>query len=95
MTEEYKYREKPRSSVNTTLHTCRIKPEIRGKIFSSFDSISIEVQGYEFSITVSAPYISDKDASDPFADWKPGDGIKLFKAAVTNMDVRDYTVEED
>ena len=95
MTEEYKYREKPRSSVNTTLHTCRVKPEIRGKIFSSFDSISIEVQGYEFSITVSAPYISDKDASDPFADWKPGDGIKLFKTAVTNMEVKDYTVEED
>ena len=95
MTEEYKYREKPRNSVSTTVHTCRIEPKIRGKIFSSFDSISIEVQGYEFSITVSAPYISDKDASDPFADWKPGDGIKLFKAAVTNMEVKDYTKDED
>ena len=95
MTEEYKYREKPRSSVNTTLHTCRVEPEVRGKIFSSFDSISIEVQGYEFSITVSAPYISKDDHSDPFADWKPGDGIKLFKAAVTNMEVKDYTKDED
>ena len=95
MTEEYKYREKPRSSVSTTLHTCRVEPKITGKIFSSFDSISIEFEGYEFSITVSAPYISEKDNNDPFADWKPGDGIKLFKAAVTNMEVKDYTVEED
>ena len=95
MTEEYKYREKPRSSVNTTVHTCRVQPKITGKIFSSFDSICIEFEGYEFSITISAPYISKDDHSDPFADWKPSDGIKLFKAAVTNMDVRDYTVEED
>ena len=95
MTEEYKYREKPRSSVNTTLHTCRVEPKITGKIFSSFDSISIEVDGYEFSITLTAPFIANTDKSDPFADWKPGDGIKLFKAAVTNMEVRDYTVEED
>ena len=95
MTEEYKYREKPRNSVSTTLHTCRVEPKITGKIFSSFDSISIEVQGYEFNISVSAPYVSEKDASDPFADWEPGDGIKLFKAAVTNMEVRDYTKDED
>ena len=95
MTEEYKYREKPRSSVNTTLHTCRVEPKITGKIFSSFDSISIEVDGYEFSITLSTPFISKDDHSDPFADWKSGYGIKLFKAAVTNMEVRDYTVEED
>ena len=95
MTEEYKYREKPRSSVNTTLHTCRVEPEIRGKIFSTFDSISIEVQGYEFSISISAPHIAKDDHSDPFADWKPGDGIKLFKAAVTNMEVKDFTVEEN
>jgi hypothetical protein len=95
VTEEYKYREKPRNSVSTTLHTCRVEPKITGKIFSSFDSISIEVQGYEFNISVSAPYVSEKDASDPFADWEPGDGIKLFKAAVTNMEVRDYTKDED
>ena len=95
MTEEYKYREQPRSSVSTTLHTCRVEPEIRGKIFSSFDSISIEVQGYEFSISISAPHIAKDDHSDPFVDWKPGDGIKLFKAAVTNMEVKDFTVEEN
>ena len=95
MTEEYKYREQPRSSVSTTLHTCRVEPEIRGKIFSSFDSISIEVQGYEFSINISAPHIAKDDHSDPFVDWKPGDGIKLFKAAVTNMEVKDYTKDED
>ena len=95
MTEEYKYREKPRNSVSTTLHTCRVEPEIRGKIFSSFDSISIEVQGYEFNISISAPYIAEKDYNDPFADWKSGDGIKLFKAAVTNMEVKDFTVEEN
>ena len=95
MTEEYKYREQPRSSVSTTLHTCRVEPEITGKIFSSFDSISIEVDGYEFSVNVSAPYIRKDDHSDPFADWKPGDGIKLFKAAVTNMEVKDFTVEEN
>ena len=95
MTEEYKYREQPRNSVSTTLHTCRVEPKITGKIFSSFDSISIEVDGYEFSISVSAPYIRKDDHNDPFADWKPGDGIKLFKAAVTNMDVKDYTKDED
>ena len=95
MTEEYKYREKPRSSVNTTLHTCRVEPEIRGNIFSSFDSISIKVDGYEFIISISAPHISKDDYSDPFADWKPGDGIKLFKAAVTNMVINDYTKDED
>lgn len=95
MTEEYKYREKPRNSVSTTLHTCRVEPEIKGKIFSSFDSISIEVDGYEFSVNVSAPYIRKDDHSDPFADWKPGDGIKLFKAAVTNMEVKDFTKDED
>ena len=95
MTEEYKYREQPRSSVSTTLHTCRVEPEIRGKIFSSFDSISIEVQGYEFSINISAPHIAKDDYSDPFVDWKPGDGIKLFKTAVTNMEVKDFTVEEN
>ena len=95
MTEEYKYREKPRNSVSTTLHTCRVEPEIKGKIFSSFDSISIEVDGYEFNISISAPHISNNDHSDPFADWKPGDGIKLFKAAVTNMEVKDFTKDED
>ena len=95
MTEEYKYREKPRSSVNTTVHTCRVEPKITGKIFSSFDSISIEVDGYEFSVNVSAPHIAKDDHSDPFVDWKPGDGIKLFKAAVTNMEVKDYTKDED
>ena len=95
MTEEYKYREKPRSSVNTTVHTCRVEPKITSKIFSSFDSISIEFEGYEFSITISAPYIAEKDESDPFADWEPGDGIKLFKAAVTNMEVKDFTKDED
>lgn len=95
MTEEYKYREKPRSSVNTTLHTCRVEPKITSTIFSSFDSISIKVDGYEFNISISAPHISKDDHSDPYADWKPGDGIKLFKAAVTNMEVKDFTVEED
>ena len=95
MTEEYKYREQPRNSVSTTLHTCRVEPEIKGKIFSSFDSISIEVEGYEFSINVSAPHIAKDDHSDPFVDWKPGDGIKLFKAAVTNMEVKDFTKDED
>ena len=95
MTEEYKYREQPRSSVNTTVHTCRVEPKITSKIFSSFDSISIEFEGYEFSISISAPHITKDDHNDPFVDWKPGDGIKLFKAAVTNMEVKDFTKDED
>ena len=84
------YRQEPRSRMSSSIHMTRKGIEVKGQVFSSFDNITINIDGHEFTITIGEPFVNSEDHTDPYADWQPGDGIKLFKSAVTNMEVKDY-----
>ncbi len=84
------YRQEPRSHMSSSVHMTRNGIKVEGGIFSSFDNITINIDGHEFTITISEPFVNSEDHTDPYADWQAGDGIKLFKSAVTNMEVKDY-----
>ena len=84
------HRQEPRSTMSSSVHMTRNGIKVEGGIFSTFDNITINIDGHEFTITISEPFVNSEDHTDPYADWQPGDGIKLFKSAVTNMEVKDY-----
>ena len=84
------HRQKPRSTMSSTVYMTRNGIKVEGQVFSSFDNITINIDGHEFTITIGEPFVNSEDHTDPYADWQPGDGIKLFKSAVTNMEVKDY-----
>ena len=90
MSFNIEHRQEPRSTMSSTVHMTRKGIEVTGQVFSSFDHITIKIDRHEFTITIGEPFVNSEDHTDPYADWQPGDGIKLFKAAVTNMVVKDY-----